>query len=144
MSLQLDENRRAVRIQLNVPTVTVPIPQTDVNLHENLRKVYQRVEANTKDVGSRFPGVVRDLSTNGAYISGHALPLLTRIHFTFALDSVGQIDVVAWTMWRRIADCEIPRADGSVTQLPMGFGVLFEAISLDARIAIHNLVTNAD
>ncbi len=43
-------------------------------------------------------------------------------------------------LWRRADDCEVPAADGSMVKLPKGIGVLFEAIPLDARIAIHELV----
>ena len=45
--------------------------------------------------GEKFPGVVRDLSTNGAFISGEPLPLLSRVAFTFPLEGFGQVEVLA-------------------------------------------------
>lgn len=135
------EKRRALRVQLNVPTVIEPIGQPDVALHENLEKVYRRVAASKDRIGEKIPGVVRDLSTNGAFISGEPLPLLSRVAFTFHLEGFGQIDALGWILWRRTEDCEIPRDGGDPAVLPKGFGVLFEAIPLDARLAIQKLVS---
>jgi len=137
------EKRRALRIQLNVPTVIEPIGQPEMKLHENLEKVYERVVANRELIGNKYPGVMRDLSTNGAFIAGEPLPLLTRVSFTFPLEGYGQVEALAWTLWRRQEDCEIPRDEGAALVLPKGFGVLFEAIPLDARLAIQKLVTQA-
>ena len=141
MTSKQPEKRRALRIQLNVPTVIKPIGQPDIKLHENLEKVYERVVASKEHIGEKFPGVVRDLSTNGAFIAGSALPLLSRVAFTFPLEGYGQVEVLAWTLWRRHESCEIPRDEGDPFVLPKGFGVLFEAIPLDARLAIQKLVT---
>lgn len=143
MSANKPEHRRALRIAVNIPTLVEPIGQPEVKLHENLAAVYQRVNATADMVGEKFPGVMRDLSTNGAFIAGEPLPLLSRVAFTFPLDGFGQVEVLAWTLWRREQDCEIPRSDGSMLELPKGFGVLFEAIPLDARLAIHKLVSGA-
>ena len=142
MTVPNTEKRRAARIALNAPILVEAIGQPETPLHENLRKVYQRVKANTHHIGSRFPCILSDLSTNGAFISGSPLPLLSRVSFLFKLEGYGQVEAVGWTLWRREADCEVPRADGTIASLPMGFGVLFEAISVDARIAIHNLVAS--
>jgi hypothetical protein len=130
-----------MRIALDVPTVVEGIDQPAVKLHENLERVYQRVVPADGVVGRKFPGVVRDLSTNGAFVAGDAIPLLSRVTFTFILSGYGPVEAIGWTLWRREEDCEIPRADGSLALLPRGSGVLFEAIPLDARIAIHKLVT---
>ena len=137
------ENRRAVRIRLDVPTLVTSVAQPEMNLPESLLRVYERVVADSAHVGLKFPGIVRDLSTNGAFIAGMPLPLLTRVNFSFSLADFGQVEAVAWTLWRRREDCEVAASDGSVVKLPKGFGVLFEAISVDARIAIHNVVTHA-
>lgn len=138
------DNRRARRIALNAPTFVESIGQPAIKLHDNLAKVYTRVEPDTATVGEKFPGVVRDLSTNGAFVAGPALPLLTRVAFTFPLEGYGQVEALAWVLWRRDEECSVPRADGKVAELPKGFGVLFEAIPLEARIAIHKLVESAD
>jgi hypothetical protein len=138
-----DDNRRALRVALNVPTVIDVIDQPPIELHPVLARVYQRVEVNRERVGQRFPGAIRDLSTNGAFIAGEALPLLSRVTFTFELQDFGPVTVFGWTLWRRESDCEVPRLGGATAMLPRGFGVLFEAIPLDARIAIHRLVSGA-
>lgn len=137
------ENRRALRVALNVPTVVEVIDQPQIQLHPSLQRVYQRVEANRECVGRKFPGAIRDLSTNGAFIAGEPLPLLSRVTFSFELQDFGKVTVYGWSLWRRDSDCQIPRSDGASALLPKGFGVLFEAIGLDARLAIHRLVTAA-
>jgi hypothetical protein len=114
-----------------------------IDLHPNLAKVYQRVSSDKQRLGERLPTMVRDLSTNGAFLSGEPMPLLSRVACSFNLEGFGQIEAVGWTLWRRIEDCEVPKSDGSMFALPKGFGVLFEAIPLDARIAIHKLVAGA-
>jgi hypothetical protein len=134
------EQRRALRVAVNIPTLVETIGQAPVKLHPSLAEVYERVSPTAERVGEKFPAVVRDLSTNGAFITGEALPLLSRVAFTFPLDGYGQVEALAWTLWRRSAECELPRPDGSTAVLPAGFGVLFESIPLDARIAIHKLV----
>jgi len=90
----------------------------------------------------RFPAVVRDLSTNGAFISAEPLPLLSRVAVKFELKGVGNVDAVGWVLWQRSEDCQLPTAAGSVT-LPRGFGVLFESIPLEIRSAIAALVARS-
>jgi hypothetical protein len=136
-------NRRALRIQVSQPTVLHALGQPEVALHPNLVAVYERVRAARERVGERLPGIVRDLSTNGAFIASEPLPLLSRVALGFEIDGHGPVEALGWVMWRRTADCEIPRADGTMAALPRGFGVLFESIPLDARLAIHRLVERA-
>ena len=83
-----------------------------------------------------LPAVVRDLSTNGAFVTGEALPLLTRVAIHFEVRAIGPIDAIGWVLWRRDADCEIPGPSGEMVALPRGFGILFEAIPLETRQAI--------
>ncbi len=141
MAVSRPERRSAPRIQANIPTLVEVIDQRDVQLHPNLASVYERVRPAPDMVGQKFPGVVRDLSSNGAFISGTPVPLLSRLAFTFPLEKVGQVSVLGWSMWRRTGPCEIPREDGGeMVSLPAGSGVLFEAIPLEARLAIAALV----
>lgn len=137
------EHRRANRIAVNLPTAVESIGQPKVELHPKLREVYERIEPARERLGERFPAAVRDLSTNGAFVAGDPLPLLSRVVFSFDLAGFGIVDVVGWTMWRRSAECELPVAGAGIVLLPPGFGVLFEAIALDARLAIHKLVSAA-
>jgi hypothetical protein len=134
------DNRRARRIVINAPAVVESIGQPAVDLHPNLAAVYSRITADTGTVGKRFPGVVRDLSTNGAFIAGEALPLLSRVAVRFDIEGTGAIDVIGWVLWRRGDDCEVPGNAGPLP-LPRGIGILFEAIPLEARNAIARLVS---
>jgi len=136
------ELRRARRVVLNAPAIIEPVGQGGVELHPTLAAVYSRVEASREAVGQRFPGVVRDLSTNGAFIAGPALPLLSRVAVRFEFEGHA-IDAIGWVLWRRDRDCEVPGASGELLPLPGGIGILFEAIPLDARNAIARLVHRA-
>lgn len=135
----MSENRRAARLVVNAPAVVESIGQVPITLHPNLAAVYRRVAADESTLGQRFPAIVRDLSTNGAFISGPELPLMSRVAIKFELRGVGPVDAVGWVLWQRTADCELPTVNGMVA-LPNGFGVLFESIPLDVRSAIAGLV----
>ena len=138
-----NEQRRALRILVDIPIVVESIGQPLLALHANLERIYERVNATNERQGEQVIGAVRDLSTNGAFIHGEPLPLLSRVAMRFSLEEVGPVEAVGWILWRRTEDCEIPRDVGSPTLLRRGFGVLFEAISLEARFAIHKMVTQA-
>src|SRR5690242_4307740 len=111
------EQRRAPRVGVNIPVLVEKIGQREVKLHANLDKVYDRVRPDADDLGLKFPAAIRDLSTNGCFIAGQALPLLSRVAFTFPLSGFGQVEALGWVLWRRSGDCEVPREDGSKTVL---------------------------
>lgn len=136
-----NEKRKAGRIALNLPMLVESIGQQPMKLHPNLAKVYSRVSPNGA-VGEKLPATLRDLSTNGAFIVGTPLPLLSRVAFSFELPDFGRIEAIGWTLWRRSEDCEIPCEGAAPFVLSQGFGLLFEAIPLDARMAIHRMVQN--
>ncbi len=136
------DKRRASRIVVNAPALVESIGQPPANLHPNLAAVYERVAAAGAAPGKRFPAVVRDLSTNGAFITADPLPLMARVAAHFHVERVGSIDVVGWVLWRRARECEVPGADGAMVTLPAGFGILFEAIALDVRQAMANLAAH--
>ena len=131
--------RRAARLVVNAPAVVESIGHGSVQLHPNLAKVFRRVDADRSSIGTKFPAVVRDLSTNGAFISGAPLPLLSRVALKFDIKGIGMIDAIGWVLWQRMDDCEVPGSQGATT-LPKGFGVLFEAIPMETRTAIAALV----
>jgi hypothetical protein len=140
MSVVKGERRHARRIQLSIPTLVEVIGQRQVELHPNLAKVYERVMPPDDMVGRKFPAVLRDLSTNGAFLTGPPMVLLARVAFTFPLEGFGQVEALGWTLWRRSADCEIPRDGDTPVTLLGGFGLLFESIPLGARQVIANMV----
>src|SRR4051794_1056341 len=135
----MSDIRRAPRLVVNAPAVVESIGQGSMQLHPNLAKVFRRVDADRSSIGSKFPAVVRDLSTNGAFVSGAPLPLLSRVALKFDVKGIGTIDAVGWVLWQRMDDCELP-GQGANTTLPKGFGILFEAIPLETRAAIAALV----
>ena len=135
----MSDIRRAPRLVVNAPAVIESIGQGSMQLHPNLAKVFRRVDADRSSIGTKFPAVVRDLSTNGAYISGPPLPLLSRVAMKFEVKSLGTIDAIGWVLWQRMDDCELPGQSAAQT-LPKGFGVLFEAIPMETRSAIAALV----
>jgi hypothetical protein len=135
----MSEMRRAARLVVNSPAIVESIGQVPMTLHPNLAAVFKRVEADGSTIGKRFPAVVRDLSTNGAFISGPTLPLLSRVAVKFDVRGIGSIDAVGWVLWQRADDCELPGENGTIA-LPKGFGVLFESIPLETRAQIASLV----
>jgi hypothetical protein len=136
----MSEHRRAQRLVVNSPAVVESIGQVPMALHPNLAAVFKRVDADASTVGKRFPAVVRDLSTNGAFITGAPLPLLSRVALKFEVKGLGTVDAVGWVLWQRTGDCELPDKSGDNTKLPKGFGILFESIPLETRAAIAALV----
>src|SRR5690242_13155136 len=128
----MSEQRRAARLVVNAPAIVESIGQVPMVLHPNLAAVFRRVEADEGSFGKRFPAVVRDLSTNGAFISGVTLPLLARVAIKFEVREIGSVDAVGWVLWQRTDDCDLP-LPGGTANLPKGFGVLFESIPLDTR-----------
>ena len=138
----MPELRRAARLVINAPAIVDSIGQGAMQLHPNLAAVFRRVEADTTTIGKRFPAVVRDLSTNGAFISGAPLPLLARVAVKFEIKGIGAVDAVGWVLWQRASDCELPTPNGTI-MLPKGFGVLFESIPLEIRSAIAALVARS-
>ncbi len=137
----MSEHRRAARLVVNAPVIVESIGQVPMTLHPNLASVFKRVEADGTTIGKRFPAIVRDLSTNGAFISGAPLPLLSRVALKFDVRSVGAIDAIGWVLWQRTDDCELPADSGNLVSLPRGFGVLFESIPLESRAQIATLVS---
>lgn len=135
----MPEHRRARRILLNQPTVIEVVGQPTMDLPPQVARVYSRVEADKSAIGRRFPGIVRDLSTNGAFIATEPVPLLSRLAIQFEFEGQ-RVDALAWVLWRRDSDCEVSAPSGEQVVLPRGIGVLFESIPLDARVAIARVV----
>jgi len=136
------EHRRALRLALNLPITVESIGQPELTLHPRIERVYQRVHAAEERRGHRLTGVLRDLSTNGAFVACEPLPLLSRVIMRFTLGEL-RIEAIGWTLWRRLEDCEIARALGVPVSLPRGFGVLFEAIPMETRLRIDEMVKQA-
>ena len=100
--------RRAPRLVVNAPAVIESVGQNSMALHPNLAKVFKRVESDKSSIGTKFPAVIRDLSTNGAFISGVPLPLLSRVAIKFDVKGIGNVDAIGWVLWQRTDDCDVP------------------------------------
>jgi hypothetical protein len=135
----MSEHRRARRLLINQPVLVEVVGQPPMSLPPEVAKVYSRVAADISAVGRRFPGVVRDLSTNGAFIATEPVPLMSRLAMQFDFEGM-KIDALAWVLWRRDADAHVARDGAEPMVLHRGIGVLFESIPLEARIAIARRV----
>jgi hypothetical protein len=60
----------------------------------------------------------------------------------FEVPSFRKVEVVGWVMWRRTGPCTVPGTNGPV-ELGAGFGVLFEWVSLEARLEIARRIALA-
>jgi hypothetical protein len=120
------------------------LPAKELDMPKDLAEVYERVHPNAEDAGENHQGMVRDLSANGAFVTGPTVPLLSRILLKFPLPGMANIEAIGWVLWRRRDDCTIERkapgqSESEPVTLRAGFGVLFEALPSQARRHIHRL-----
>jgi hypothetical protein len=134
------EQRLAARLKVEIPTVVESIPANAQNLPTGLQAVYERVNPASDYFGKPTMFTVRDVSTNGAFLEGPALSLLSRVRFKLPFGSAAEPEAIAWVMWRRLAPCMIDGRNGPVTLEP-GIGVLFESFPLDVRVEIASRAT---
>jgi hypothetical protein len=135
------ERRRAPRATVNLPTLVEKLGHRELHLHPSLAALYERVHPDGENLGLKFPAAIHDLSVNGCFIAGQALPLLSRVACAFNLPGYGQVEAIGWVLWRRKGDCEIPgEGGGPATVLKAGFGLLYEAVPLDARLQIAKYI----
>lgn len=128
--------RREARIGVSWDVAVEKLGERDQRLPPGLAEVYERVKADPTSIGTRFALTIRDVSMNGAFVEGEPLPLLSRVAMVFDLPGFRKVEAVGWVMWRRKDKCTITRDDGATLELGAGFGVLFEWLSLEARLEI--------
>lgn len=132
--------RRDARIEVAWNVACEKTVEIEQQLQAPLRQVYERVNADPTDKGKRFAATLRDLSVNGAFLEAEPLPLLSRVILVIDVPSFRQVEAVGWVLWRRTAPCTITRPSGAPVTLGAGFGVVFEWISLEARLEIARRV----
>jgi hypothetical protein len=132
--------RRDARIEVAWNTACEKTVEIEQRLAPELAKVYERVRAEETDTGKRFVATLRDLSVNGAFLEGEPLPLLSRVALVIEVPSFKNVEAVGWVLWRRTTGCTIKRPNGAPITLGAGFGVVFEWISLEARLEIARRV----
>jgi hypothetical protein len=138
-----DEERRAPRLSVEIKATIEKLGQRKVPLHPILVPIYERVQPDDTDVGLAFEGIIKDLSANGCFIAGRALPLMSRVALRFPFEGFGQVEALGWVLWRRREDAELPSQNGGTRRTVLvkaGFGLLFEAVTIDARAAIARKV----
>lgn len=132
--------RRDARIEVAWNVDCEKLIEIEQQLHPALAKVYERIRADPTVPGKRFVATVRDLSVNGAFLEAEPLPLLSRVAMKLEVPSFKPVEAVGWVLWRRMAACTITRQSGAPLTLGAGFGVVFEWISLEARLEIARRV----
>ena len=132
--------RRDARIEVAWSAACEKVVEIEQQLEPTLDKVYERIRADPSDKGKRFAATLRDLSVNGAFLEAEPLPLLSRVVLLIDVPSYRQVEAVGWVLWRRRAACTIQRPSGAPVTLGAGFGVIFEWISLEARLEIARRV----
>jgi hypothetical protein len=132
--------RRDARIEVAWNADCEKLIEIEQQLHPALEKVYERIRADPTEPGKHFVATVRDLSVNGAFLEAEPLPLLSRVAITIAVPSFKSVEAVGWVLWRRTGACTITRQSGAPLTLGAGFGVVFEWISLEARLEIARRV----
>lgn len=128
--------RRDTRVEVEWDVTVEKIRDIDQQLQPQLALVYERVRADPTDIGERFKLKIRDISVNGAFIEGHPLPLLSRLALAFDIPDHGPVHAVGWILWRRKESCIVTLDANRSVKLEAGFGMVFEWISMDARLAI--------
>jgi hypothetical protein len=134
------QRRRDARLHVDWTAMCEKIVEIEQKLDPKLAEVYERVHAEPTGVGTRFPGRVRDISVNGAFIAGEALPLLSRVALVIDVPDFRRVEAVGWVLWRRTAPCTLTTPDGKTVTLEAGFGLIFEWVSLESRIEIARRV----
>jgi hypothetical protein len=126
--------RREARLRVRWKVAVEKLAEREQKLPPALAQVYERVIAEQSGVGQRHQMVLRDVSMNGAFVEGEPLPLLSRVAIVFEVPHFRKVEAVGWVMWRRTGPCSVPGTDGRPVELGAGFGVLFEWVSLEARL----------
>ncbi|MBU1241556.1 PilZ domain-containing protein [Myxococcota bacterium] len=132
----MSNRRKNPRLYFDIPIEFEVLPAHDVNLPPELARVFQRVHPNEEGVGKRQTGKMRDLSSTGSFISGSPPPLLSRVGLIFGIPGFSKVEAIGWILWRRTETITLDDKE-----LPLGFGVLFEYLSPEARLHIDRLVT---
>ena len=132
--------RRDARIEVAWSAACEKTVEIEQKLAPELAQVYERVKADPTEAGRRFQATLRDLSVNGAFLEADPLPLLSRVALVIDIPSFKPVEAVGWVLWRRTGPCTIKRPNGAPITLGAGFGVVFEWISLEARLEIARRV----
>ncbi len=132
----MSNRRNNPRLYFDIPIEYEVLPAHEVNLPPDLARVFQRVHPNEEGVGKRQLGKMRDLSSTGSFISAPPPPLLARVGLIFGIPGFSKVEAIGWVLWRRTESVTLDDVE-----LPLGFGVLFEYLSPQARLHIDRLVT---
>ncbi len=125
--------RREARLVVDWPVAVEKIVARPLILPLSLQGAYERIEAEPNDIGKRLKARLHDVSPNGGFLIGEPLPLLSRVAMVIDVPHWQPVEAIGWVLWRRLRPAKIHGTDGPLVELPAGFGVLFEWISMEAR-----------
>ncbi len=132
--------RREARLVVDWPVAMEKILSRAQLLPLQLQGAYERVESEPSRIGKRFAARLADVSPNGGFLIGEPLPLLSRVAMVIDVPDWEPVEAIGWVMWRRLKPTQSVGADGPSVALPAGFGVLFEWISMEARIELSRRI----
>jgi hypothetical protein len=127
--------RREARMAVSWPVIVEKIADRVQRLSPELEAVYERVKADGSEVGKLFKARIHDVSMNGVFVEAEALPLLSRVAMMFNVPGFRMVEAIGWVLWRRRAPCTVEDEHRKV-ELPAGFGVMIEWMSLESRLEI--------
>jgi hypothetical protein len=128
--------RREARMIVSWPVIVEKIADRVQRLPSELEAVYERVKADGSEVGKLFKARIHDVSMNGVFVEGEALPLLSRVAIMFNVPGFRMVEAIGWVLWRRRAPCTFEDREHRKLELPAGFGVMIEWMSLESRLEI--------
>ena len=138
------ERRRAVRVQVRIPAMVEVLGSQPARFDPD----YESLAVPNEFAGRRFEGMILDLSVNGARIMAPIIPaVMSRVSLSFDVPGFGNTLAACLVMWRRTTPAiSVPPLAGEAQETPTqgGFGVLFEAFDLLARLAISQLAAKGE
>src|SRR5436309_235173 len=91
-----EERRRAARIYVAWDAACEKTSEILQELPPELKAVYERINADSTELGRRFAGTLRDLSVNGAFVEGDPLPLMSRVALVFDIPAFRKVEAIGW------------------------------------------------
>ena len=132
--------RRAARVDVRIPAVVQVQGPLSGSLSSPMSTNYEAVPVPDEMQGAELEGTIVNLSLNGAFVAvaGQVPPLLGRLAVRFELEGFGPVLAHCIVMWRSVVGALA--ADYLSSSSASGVGVLFEAIPIEARQAIADVV----
>ena len=136
------ERRRFVRVTVDIPATVQLLGQGAGG--PEIDPGYERMSISTVRSLRNVDATVRDLSVNGAQVVAPvAPPLMAQLSLSFPLPGYGMALAMCVVLWRREAGQDQPPAQGPGQPALATFGVMFEAVDLEVRRTIADIVARS-